>query len=72
MKVDGVTETALTAAEEVYLSYNTANGELTIDTSDFGLQGTVITLKLYQESLDSTTSPSSGVNQFELTLVDPC
>ena len=49
------------------------NGFLTIETSDFGLQGTVLTIKLYKESITSMEDPGQfGEYIFDVTFEDQC
>ena len=70
--IDGVDE-PLTVDQEAYLMLDPANGELTIDTSDFALEDTTLTVKLFLESINSTEDPGQfGIYTFDLTFDDLC
>ena len=69
--VNGV-EQALTSHETAALTHSTADGSLTLLSTNYALDGEVWTIKLYKKSTYSTHTKAEGIYQFDITFRDIC
>ena len=68
----GGTERPLNSAELAVITFDASNGQASIQTSDFALDGELWTLKIYKQSTASTSPLSEGYYLFDVEFRDIC
>jgi hypothetical protein len=71
MVVNGA-ETPLDTVQQATLTLNNANGELTIQNSDAGLEGTSWTVRVSMESTQSLQGNARATYTFDVTFTNVC